>query len=178
MAHSDETIANALKMYEEHPEIKTKDIAKKFQIWPATLSGWVKSCGIVPRSRGVKKAGQPSALALRIIKLAEVCSLEEVARRVKRSKQRVHQIVQRWPEYAKRDVPFKTGDVLKLGNHPVTYTVVEAGPYFGVVKNNKTGRKIYNFRWAMRGQVCEKVDPATVARKNGTSVRSRRSRHR
>ena len=155
--HSDVIIQDALKMYQERPDLTTQEISRKFEIWPSTLTGWAISAKIKLRSRGPRMRLQPSAEHLAILRLSEVCGITDIGKRMNMSKQQVHRVIQRWKHWKPAAVsPFDPGDYIRVEGNSTKYKVLEAGTFQGTVED-PSGRVFHNFSWGAGGRLCKKV---------------------
>lgn len=161
MAHNDTTMADALKEY-ANTTIPTKDIAARYGVSASTLTVWATKAKIPLRGRGRDKMKQPDSRTREILETAETLTLEETGERFGMTKQRVAKIVKRWEGWQRpTQSPFVADDVLVW--KAKIYTVVEGGPLWGKVKDER-GVTIHNFYWNMHGSVAVKIDAETAAR--------------
>lgn len=149
-------MSEALKDYAD-PTRKTKDIAAKYGVSPSTLTVWARKAGLQLRGRGRDRSEEPDARTRAILEAAAALKQEDVAAKFGITKQRISKIVKRWKGWKKpTTAPFAIGDEIEWNRG--IYTVLEAGPLFGIVRDSK-GDVINPFYWNMRGFKAHKVEP-------------------
>jgi hypothetical protein len=94
----------ALEEYRSSPETTTK-IAARYGFSASTLTVIVRKAGIPLRSRGRKKATQPSAVQKKILQMTRHATYEATGKKFNRSKQRISKIVHRWPAWLDENYP-------------------------------------------------------------------------
>jgi hypothetical protein len=95
-------VARLLELYKAGG-IRTVEIAKMFEVCPATVTFQVKKAGLPLRQRGRKVASTPSARVGLMLMLASNDSAANVARRLGISKQAVVHAKKRWPGWVAPD---------------------------------------------------------------------------
>jgi len=155
--HSDETIAEALKMYKDRRDLTTAQIAEKYDIWPSTLTNWAIRAKVPLRPRGPRGKKEPSPEHQEILELCVHYPQSVVAEMKDFTRQHVSRIVARWKNWKPGNYgrcPFNPGDIIEhFGKH---YRVIGGGPIDGIVADSG-GRKI-NFKWFSRGRMARKEE--------------------
>lgn len=164
-------MADALKEY-VNTDTPTIEIAERYKVSPSTLTVWAKKAGIKLRGRGRDKMRQPDARTREILETAETLTLDETGKRFGISKARVGKIVKRWANWKRPEQsPFIPDEVILWKNK--VYTVVEGGPLFGKVRDEK-GVTIHNFYWNMHGSIATRATPEALAQlRNGHCKKAR-----
>lgn len=138
-------MAAALIDYEARV-LTTEDIAAKHGVSTATLTVWAKKSGYTLRKRGRKKQEKPTARQLRIVKMANLYTYDQVGAEFGMLKQSVHRIVKRWRNWSAEDqkAPFDPGDMILWRNKK--FTVVDATKHEGTLVDSN-GKLYKNFAW-------------------------------
>jgi transposase len=154
MAHNDKTVSLALQDY-LRGEMYTKEIAKKYEVSPSTITAWATTAGVKLRSRGRHKQVSPTIRQLKIIELAQVLKYEEVGRQFGITKQAVHRVLIRWKAFVKpKRAPFVPGDVISWRGQK--FTVYTAGIDGGTLVDKK-GKLVRCVVWNSAGRTPTKI---------------------
>ncbi len=148
--------------------MKVSEIAARFGVSSATISTRARSLGLPERGRGRRPHSEPPPRHREILQLAEDQTYEEIADRFGFSKQRVHQILQRWSGAKAEewnDAATKADEVNVYKSHVVSFRVgilehsllkkaVNTGHFVGSHSVNQVARAIlYHFIEATRGNL-------------------------
>lgn len=167
MAHTDKTRAEAIQDY-LRGELYTREIAKRHEVSPSTITAWATAAGVKLRSRGRHKQDEPTVRQKKIIELAQVLKYDEVGRRFGISKQAVHRILIRWKAFVKpKRAPFVPGDVIVWRGKK--FTVYMADIDGGTLVDSK-GKLVRCVVWNSGGRTPKKVGFDERYAKNAAKV--------
>lgn len=153
----------ALELYTEG--LKTsKEIAKEFEISPATLTVWAKKSGIPLRGRGRQAAIYPSPPVQLLLLEAWTHTYEVAAHRCGVTKQCIGQVAQRWRGWAVAE--FGPRDINSISSQPPIGKSLRGSPR--VIRP-----RIITFRvsdWEMTELLAHGVKEGEVGRRSPHSI--------
>ena len=101
------TLHPALVAYLQTNE-RRQSIAQRHGISARTLTAWVRQAGLPQRQAGRARLDEPSPAQRRILRQIGSAPLRELARKVGCSKQYLHQLAKRWPDWVNhRGLPLR-----------------------------------------------------------------------
>ncbi len=165
MAHSDKIVAEAMREYRLN-RLTTKEIARKCNVSPSTITIWAVRSGVPLRSRGRRKQEVPTIRQMNILESSQVLSYQEVGKQFGITKQAVHRAKLRWKKYVKpKRAPFEPGDIIIWRGEK--FTVVSASITEGTLRDSR-GRLTRCAVWNSNGRLPTKVgvDPNYVVTKS------------
>lgn len=91
----------AMCLYSEG-ELRLVEIAERYGVSPSAISMRAKQLGLKPRARGRWRLGAPVGKQQQVLTLLAQNTQASVARRLGVTRQRIHQIVRRWPSHVSK----------------------------------------------------------------------------
>jgi len=145
-------------------KLTSAQIAKKYEVCPATLTNWALMMNVPLRGRGRRRQDVPTEQQRQILEYVQVHNYDRVGRMFGLCKQQIQRVVKRWKDWQKPSKPpFDPGDIIVWEG--VELTVVSSSVHGGIVRD-KAGKQSVVVSWSSRGKIPRKtgVNPDYVVK--------------